>query len=106
MTKATENAMTEVRKGSDPWHCCWHCRHYVRPIPVVGMLDGPATEICTVDRHGPSYRPSDQWQDGDKPVLPDDYCDRFEIDPLPTSLEQSTQRRYIRSRLSRSQLPT
>lgn len=73
--------MTEVRKSIDSCRCCWHCRHYIRP--VADMLDGPATEICTVDRHGPSYRPLDQWQDGDKPVLPDDVCDRFEIDPPP-----------------------
>jgi len=30
-----------------------------------------------------SYFPEDRMQPGDKDVLPDDVCDRFEIDPPP-----------------------
>ncbi len=32
--------MTEIRKNTDPCRCCWHCRYFIRPIPVAGLLDG------------------------------------------------------------------
>ena len=74
--------MTTIRKSINPYRCCWHCRYYVRPINLPGLIDGPVTEICTVDEPSDPY-PDDQWRLGGKEVSPDDVCDRFEIDPPP-----------------------
>jgi hypothetical protein len=82
MAEAAEVEVTEVRKSTDPCRCCWHCRFFIRPIPIEFLLDGPVTDVCTVDRID-HYAQPDQWHHGDKDVLPDDVCDRFEIDPPP-----------------------
>ena len=79
--------MTEIRKSTDPCRCCWHCRYFIRPLPIAGMLDGPVTDVCTVDRYPNQYLQPDQWHQGDKDVLPDDYCERFEIDPPPKTTD-------------------
>lgn len=75
--------MMGIRKSTDHCRCCWHCRFFIRPIPIQLLLDGPVTEVCTVDRYPGQYLQSDQWHQGDKDVLPDDVCDKFEIDPPP-----------------------
>ena len=77
--------MSEVRKSSDPCRCCWHCRFFIRPLTIT-MLDGPVTDVCTVDRCPDQYQ-LDQRHQGDKDVLPDDYCERFEIDPPPKTTD-------------------
>ena len=64
--------------------CCWHCQHYVRPYngPRV-QLDGEPRSLCMVDRQPNHYAPKYQLQPGDKPMEPDGYCDRFEMDRPP-----------------------
>ncbi len=39
--------MTEIRKSTDPCRCCWHCRYFIRPLPIAGMLDGPVTDVVS-----------------------------------------------------------
>ena len=86
MAENAEVEVTQVRKSTDPCRCCWHCRHYIRPL-TIDLLDGPVTDVCTVDRFPAQYLQPDQWHQGDKDVLPDDYCERFEIDPPPTTTD-------------------
>ncbi len=59
-----------------------HCRYYIRPATML-MIDGPVSQICTIDRQKNIYPISDQESPGDRRVQPDDYCGRFEIDPPP-----------------------
>ena len=82
MTKQTpDERLARLRTG----HCCWHCRHYIRPLSLP-ILDGPATELCTVDRL-PGVYPLDTTPTyGDVHRNPDESCIKFEMELPPSPM--------------------
>lgn len=64
----------DIGKG----RCCWHCKHYVRPLELF-ILDGPIGEVCILDRKKNVYVHGRQSYPGDKHTGPNDFCDRFEM---------------------------
>ena len=77
----SEETIEAKQKRLESGRCCWHCRHYIRPEELP-MLDGPVTQVCTVERKAVLYDP-DGFHPGDKITQPDYYCDRFEFDIPP-----------------------
>lgn len=74
-------ADTTAAQGKDleSGRCCWHCRHYIRPVETF-RIDGAADTICTVNRKADTYPRTDVINPGDKLTPPNDYCDRFVFD--------------------------
>ena len=62
--------------------CCWHCRHYIRPVGIL-MAGGPIGNLCTVDRETGTYMRPDVLNSGDTTTQPDEVCDRFEFELSP-----------------------